>query len=223
MARCLGVGFILFLLVFTETAVAQTPQREGFRARWRSWFSKPATPKAPGRSAERESQKPQPQPEPLRVTTRSGSLRRPGPEPAGPPVETANPTFAETRPSTALAPRDFSPEKQTSEMKRRTRIRDESLRPAAHEVRPQKRTMSDWLRGLWKRKSSNPEMKRSEPPTPPAPPSLDQSHSIDPGRVYRGPKPESGSAHPSRQPTRFSESGVPNTGTDFRGRSGSSH
>lgn len=228
MARCLGVILTLFLLVFTESVVAQKPERPSLRERWKSLFSKSEKPKPaslpPKPNADR------PQPKPIQITTRSGSLRKPGPEDAT-PVPKATPTFAGSLDrETAAAPRRLNPApaKQMPQMPQRAAIQDQSVVSAGHEVQVPRKTMADWIRGLWSREKPAPPRWKPEwqmAPTPKLEAGADRSTSIDPRKVYRGPTANEPAAQPSSsiRPTGFSESGVPNTGTEFRGRRGTSY
>ena len=156
---------------------------------------------------------------PVEVTTRSGSLRQPGPETHPELTEPATPTFApEDAPQ--RAERRFP-----SDIPQGNRGVTRSMKssPADAEDRP---TMIGWIKGLRSEKR-NPEAKDDEflPPVSPAespaakpkPAMQDQSSSIDPRRVYRGPVAEE-EIDESRYGSHFSETGVPDTGTDFRGR-----
>ena len=89
--------------------------------------------------------------------------------------------------------------------------------------------MASWLKELWsgKKQTASPSV-RQKPTTSsgstsidqfPASP-IDEGNSIDPRRVYRGPKPVE-EIDESRRGSRFSETGVPQTGTEFRGRADS--
>lgn len=159
---------------------------------------------------------------PVQVTTRSGSLRQPGPEPPAafdqPPTPTFAPDEAPARPA-----RRFSSEIPQGN---RAPLRQSPLGQAGSENPQDKPTMVDWLKGL------GPDEKTPEPSAsapnpfesdawkstdPTAPPPSELGTSIDPRRVYRGPKPEE-DTNESRRGASFSETGVPDTGTQFQGR-----
>jgi hypothetical protein len=154
---------------------------------------------------------------PAQVTTRSGSLMLPGPEPRADFNDEFTPTFA---PEEAPQPaRRFS-----SEIPQGNRA---PLRSSSQSAGPgDKPTMARWIKSLRSDdKEPEPAGDDFQPPTGAMPKSASESQaspnepgtSIDPRRVYRGPKPPE-EIDESRRGSHFSETGLPQTGTEFRGR-----
>ncbi len=232
---CAGV----LVLVFTSQALAQTPHRPSFGERIKSWFTfrkpEPAETIHPApkmkppvrikykqnmiKSAPSKSDR-------MQVTTRSGILRKPGPEGISALNEKSTPTFAPAeRTVTSQAPRLLNPE---SAIKlpppeppvRRRSLRDTAIAPAAYEYEstPPKKSFFGWFKGLWKRdhEPPAPRMKIKRPlGAPAAAVPVQGSSSIDPRRVYRGSRNLTPSQSFSRD---FSETGVPHSSSEFRGR-----
>ncbi len=186
----------------------------------------------------REARKPplpKPGSKPVQVTTRSGTLRQPGPEPPADFDEAATPTFLPEVARLSSEPPQGFPQLKTRELKtqipqgNRAPMRDSSVTRAEYERPQDKPTMASWLKDLWtgKKQTASPSV-RQKPTTSTGSTSIDQyptskmkeGSSIDPRRVYRGPKPEE-EIDESRRGSRFSETGVPQTGTEFRGRADS--
>jgi hypothetical protein len=233
MMRCLPLCVVLLILASPPVSEAQTRKSPTLGERFRSLFTgseKPANPtQLPIRKTEQN-----PAPQPVQVTTRSGVLRQPGPEQQAPFEQPATPTFAPADVPVANQPPNRL-ETQNLKAKQLSgtevpaagiQIRDASVRPAAFETEPEKKTMSSWFRGLWSRKdnsagSKRPGSERTAVESRPDPPAAGQSSSIDPRRVYRGPAPDAAPQDPRAGTGRgsdFSEIGVPRSSTEFRGR-----
>lgn len=190
---------------------------------------------------------PDPDGQAIRVTTRSGTLRRPGPEAPEPVAEPRTPTFVEPKepPRQAVVPQ--SPDSRSRSVNRnqtagrsqerpafsqpspRARMRDRNLVPAGHEAKrpqkPPKKTFVGWVCGLWSRKETNtPAAEITQPVPRPRRQSrtrAGQSTSIDPRRVYRGPASDRGETEQSTSasgPSSFSETGVPGLNPGVRSR-----
>jgi len=229
----------------TPVRMGQSDEKPGER---RQPVSRPkmlAKPKSEREPQLKSRPKPEPEshprstPEPggraSRVTTRSGSLRRPGPEAPKPITEPRTPTFVEpgNSPSQSVVLR--SPDSRFRSASRnqaanrnqkkrafspvspRARMRDRNVVPAAHETKrpqkPSKKTFVGWVRGLWSREEAEPAAEMTQPvPRPESRTRVDQSTSIDPRRVYRGPASDRGESEPptsASRPSSFSETGVP--------------
>lgn len=232
MVRTFGVAVLCLFLVSPGLANAQAPERPSFASRFKSLFSrrdKPSiSPKTPSTS-NAKMMKPESRPasQPVRVTTRSGSLRRPSPEQPSPVMESPTPTFAQpdrvqqSQPPHRLNPPDSAQKlSQPKLSSARPPIRDRAVAPAGYESQPPKKTMFSWFRGLWSRPKPAPTQTMS----PPNPNSVMRrptggSSSIDPNRIYRGAREEPGPN--AGQSSNFSETGVPPSKAQFQGRSGS--
>lgn len=153
---------------------------------------------------------------PVQVTTRSGSLMQPGPEAPGDFDEPATPTFAPEEAPARPARRFSSEIPQGNRAPLRT-----SMSQTGSKDPNDKPTMASWVKGF--------RSEKNEPKTPSAQQKTSASTtqkadelgtSIDPRRVYRGPKPPE-EIDEGRYGSRFNETGVPQTDTDFRGRADS--
>jgi hypothetical protein len=106
-------------------------------------------------------------------------------------------------------------------------IRDSAVSEAAYETQPEKHTMAGWFRGLWPgAKKQAPQQSqgsftKTQTTNSANPGGLDQSSSIDPNRVYRGPQTDVNRGPSAGRGSRFSETGVPTSTSDCRGRQGS--
>ena len=159
----------------------------------------------------RKPRVPKPGTKPVHVTTRSGSLRQPGLEQPAAFDEAPTPTFA---------PEDAPPRQArrfSSEIPQGNRapLRSSSLGQSGSQNPADKPTMIDWLKGFGSKKKTETSARTSADNA--APSSSELGTSIDPRRVYRGPKPEE-EIDESRYGSSFSETGIPETGTEFRGR-----
>lgn len=162
---------------------------------------------------------------PAQVTTRSGSLIEPGPDNSRNFNEPSTPTFAPDGASPKPA-RRFSSEIPQGN---RAPVRSSSLSQNGSQDPNKKSTMVGWIKGLRSdKKEPEPAAEEFMPPKGATPKSANHSvtpseefgTSIDPRKVYRGPKPEE-DIDESRYGSRFNETGVPDTGTDFQGRADS--
>ncbi len=233
---CAGV----LILVFTSQALAQTPTRPSLGSRIKSWFTfrKPAEkvqaiPKMPPPTKMDFSRniitRPAPKADPVQVTTRSGVLRKAGPGGISELSPQRTPTFAQTEQSlTPREPRLINPDSakpvpSNSMLAPRRPLRDTAVTPATYEYEATepKQTVVGWFKGLWKRdREIPPPRMKTKRPNPSLQSlkmdsSLESSTSIDPRRVYRGAR----DLNPSRNSARnFSETGVPQSTTNFRGR-----
>ena len=237
MLRCVPLCVVLLVLACSPAALAQTKKSPSVAERFKSLFTraekKPAA-KAPldrpMPPAKKSSEKAEGRP--ISVTTRSGSLRRPGPEAPMPFEPAATPTFAPAENSFAGQPprmleTDSVSAKKLPEAGRRSRkgpIRDSGVRPAGFETesKPEKKTMLSWFRGLWPRKDKSPASHPAPSPVRPnatgsmGKSAANQGSSIDPRRVYRAPVPET-EQDPKVKAADFSETGVPGSGVIRRG------
>jgi hypothetical protein len=161
---------------------------------------------------------------PVQVTTHSGSLMQPGPEAPGDFDEPATPTFAPEEAAARPARRFSSEIPQGNRAPMRT-----SMSQAGSQDPNNKPTMASWIKGFRSEKSEPETPSTQQKPSastmhnasePPDSSSAEFGSSIDPRRVYRGPKPPE-EIDESRYGSRFNETGVPQTGTDFQGRADS--
>ncbi len=250
MLRHLPLCAVILILACPPSAVAESPAepqssprfaepakpKPSFTERFKSLFSRkekpaPRPPVPHPKPAEKMTSQKPPTP-PVQVTTRSGSLRQPGPETHRPLKSPATPTFAPKEiPLAGQSPRMLNP--LPSDARRlpgaaspapKKPIRDPGVRAAAFETeqKPEKKSMMNWFRGLWPRKDKAEEQipavgHRRVPRT--AMPG--EATSIDPRKVYRTPQPE-----PEKDPRvlerSFSETGIPGgSQATFRRRAGS--
>lgn len=233
MVRTLSVATVLLFSLSSSTANAQASERPGVMQRFQSLFQHEGKPKhAPKTAASPDvPQGPRPpkqESQPVRVTTRSGSLRRPGPEKPSLVTESPTPTFAPREVARdPRSPRRFTPESaselpQPGSDRPRSIMRDRAVAPAAFEAPAPKKTMASWFRGLWSGDKVAPPVPPMHQPNPTSsrPRALERSSSIDPSRVYRGPQSEPNAEQRRSSNTTFSETGVPQSTTDFQGRAG---
>lgn len=233
MVRIFGMATFVLFVVVSSTGKAQSPN---LGDRFKSLFTRqqnPSTlpPKLASSPVKPVPTNPKRASQPVRVTTRSGSLRRPGPETPTPVMESPSPTFARPKIGRdSQSPGRLRPLPPTKLPKPQVRtprspIRDQAVIPTAFESKPPKKTMVSWFKGLWSRKKPMPPQ-TTTPRLKTAPQNrmpIDRSSSIDPNRVYRGAgsKSDQTGRQKGRSPySDFSETGVPRSTTGFQGRAG---
>ncbi len=159
-----------------------------------------------GQTSDRGAEKPEtgspntslfPQPRPTQFTTRSGTLRQPGPEQSVPIPQNRTPTFApqevplSSQAPTRLAPvtsRNQLPQKLPAQrMIQPAPKRNPVVRPVNYEAPAEKKTMFSWFRGLFSGKKPAPTRQPTTVQRPVSQGQPGNGSSIDPRRVYRAP------------------------------------